>query len=165
MPGGARDVTVGHELAMALRGAYLSMHRQTDACLAPLGVTANQFVLLALLAERDGVTQREVVERASSDPNTVGAMLAGLEGKGLVARTRHPTDGRAWSVTLTARGRRTFKKLWAESEPLRGRLVAGFRSGETEALLEFLRRISAAMGQADREPSRAAASRGKGERS
>ncbi len=34
----------GHELAMALRLAYLTMHRRTDAVLAKHGVTADQFV-------------------------------------------------------------------------------------------------------------------------
>lgn len=43
----------GHEIAMAIRAAYLSMHRQADAILAPYGITANQYVILALLAERD----------------------------------------------------------------------------------------------------------------
>jgi DNA-binding MarR family transcriptional regulator len=131
----------GHQLAMALRSAYWALHRQTDACLQPLGVTANQFVLLALLAEEDGVTQQELVQRASSDPNTVRAMLVALEEKGLVARRRHPTDGRAWSVTLSAKGRRTYGRLRAESATLRERLVSVFEPGEAEALIGLLGRI------------------------
>ena len=138
-------MSTGHEVAMALRGAYWALHRQTDACLQLFGVTANQFVLLALLAEEDRVTQRRLVERASSDQNTVRAMLVALEAKGLVARKRHPTDGRAWSVTLTTEGRRTYKKLWAKSEACRDRLAAALGPGEPEALLELLGRVSRAM--------------------
>jgi len=85
------------------------MHRQTDACLATSGCTADQFVLLGLLAREDAVTQQELVLRASSDPNTVRAMLVLLEKRGLVARVGHPTDGRARSVTLTGKGRRLLQ--------------------------------------------------------
>ena len=132
-------------LPLELRVAYLAMHRQTDACLATSNCTADQFVLLGLLARGDGVTQQELVRRASSDPNTVRAMLVLLEKRGLVARVGHPTDGRARSVTLTDRGRRLHARQWADTAPLRKRLRSLFRSGEWEALIEFLSRISTAL--------------------
>jgi DNA-binding MarR family transcriptional regulator len=135
----------GHQVARALRAAYLALHRQTNDCFAKDGVTADQFVLLASLAEADAVTQQELVRRASSDPNTVRAMLLLLEGRGLVARDRHPSDGRARCVTLTAKGRQVFKKLWTKSEPLRARLMSAFRPDEATALVEWLRRVAETM--------------------
>ena len=47
-------MSVGHDIAMALRGAYWAMHREAEAALAPHGVTAHQFVLLSLLADEQG---------------------------------------------------------------------------------------------------------------
>ena len=99
-------------------------------------------MLLSLLAEQDGVTQQELVQRASSDPNTVRAMLVALEEKGFVTRKRHPTDGRAWSVTLSAKGRRTFKRLCRESETFREDLTAIFQPSERSLLIELLTRIA-----------------------
>jgi DNA-binding MarR family transcriptional regulator len=139
-------MATGHEVAMALRAAYLALHRQADAHFTRRGVTADQFVLLAALAEGgDAVTQQELARRVSSDPNTAGAMLLLLEGRGLVARQRHPTDGRARSVTLTARGRRLYDRLRASSEPLRSRLLDAFRPDEVTALLGLLGRIAERM--------------------
>src|SRR5919205_4306688 len=135
-------MTSGREVARALRAAYLALHRQTNDCFANDGVTADQFVLLVALAEADAVTQQELVRRVGSDPNTVRAMLLLLEGRGLVARERHPADGRARRVTLTAKGRQVFKKLWAKSEPLRARLLGAFRPDEVSALAEALRRVA-----------------------
>jgi DNA-binding MarR family transcriptional regulator len=132
----------GREIARALRAAYLALHRQTNACFAKDGVTADQFVLLAALAEADAVTQQELVRRVGSDPNTVRVMLLLLEGRGLVARERHPADGRARCVMLTRKGRQVFKKLWASSEPLRARLLAAFRPDEVTALVGLLRRVA-----------------------
>ncbi len=130
---------------MELRVAYLAMHRQTEACLARSGCTADQFVLLSLLALGDAVTQQELVRRASSDPNTVRAMLVLLEKRGLVMRAGHPTDGRARSVSLTRNGWLLHKRLLADTEPLRKRLRSLFRSEEWEDLIEFLSRISTAL--------------------
>jgi DNA-binding MarR family transcriptional regulator len=147
-------MTSGHDIAMGLRAAYWAMHRQTEVRLTGRGVTADQFVLLALLAERDGITQQELVRRASSDANTVRAMLVLLESRGLVTRGRHPTDRRARSVTLTRKGRHTFEKLLGYSEPLRQRLLAAFRPEEADTLVEFLNGISEAMTRAaaDHDP-------------
>jgi DNA-binding MarR family transcriptional regulator len=135
----------GHRIALVLRAAYLAMHRRTDACLARHGATADQFVLLGLLDREDKVTQQDLVRRASSDPNTVRAMLVLLERRGLVARDGHPTDRRARSVTLTQKGRRTYRKLVAETEALRSWILAASRPGEAEAMVDLLTRIGEAM--------------------
>lgn len=134
---------------MGLRAAYWAMHRQTDACFAKHGVTANQFVLLALLVEDDGITQQQLVQRASSDPNTVRAMLVLLENRGLVSRKRHPDDGRARNVTLTRKGRQIYNRLLEKSEPLREQLLIVFQPEQAEAFVRFLNRISDAMGQVE----------------
>lgn len=142
----------GHDIAMGLRAAYWAMHRQTQAGLVPCGVTADQFVLLALLADQDGITQQELVRRASSDANTIRAMLVLLENRGLLRREQHPTDRRARHVTLTRKGRKIHERLWARSEPLRERMLALFRPGEVDVLVEFLARISDAMAREDGSP-------------
>jgi DNA-binding MarR family transcriptional regulator len=135
----------GRDVARALRAAYLALHRQTGDCLANDGVTADQFVLLSALSEGDAVTQQDLVRRLSSDPSTVRAMLLLLERRGLIARERHPADGRARCVTLTGKGRQIFQKLWTKSEPLRARLLAAFRPDEVAALLEHLHRVAGVM--------------------
>ena len=135
----------GREIARALRAAYLALHRQTNDCFAKDGVTADQFVLLAALADADAATQQELVRRVSSDPNTVRAMLLLLEGRGFVVRERHPADGRARRVSLTRNGRRAFKELLAKSESLRARLLAAFGPDEVAALVGLLRRVAEVM--------------------
>jgi DNA-binding MarR family transcriptional regulator len=130
---------------MGLRMAYWAMHRHSDDCLARRGVTANQFVLLALLVEEDGSTQQELVHRAASDPSTIRAMLVLLEKQGLVARRRHPRDARALRVTLTRKGRRAYEKMWVDTQSVRQRLLAVLKPGDTKALVGALARITDAM--------------------
>ena len=105
----------GHQLAMLLRSAYLTLHRQAQQLFAPFGVTADQFVLLTLLVEQDGVIQQDLVRRSSSDPNTVRAILVLLEKQGLVSRREHEHDGRARMVQLTSKGRSLQRLLMQQS--------------------------------------------------
>jgi DNA-binding MarR family transcriptional regulator len=129
------------ELPRLLRAAYFAMHRVSDAHFSRSGVTADQFVLLACLAEQDAIAQMELARRASSDPSTTRAMLVLLEGRGLVARERRPDDRRARVVTLTPRGRRLFERLWTTSEPIRARMLSGFSPEEARVLVGCLRRL------------------------
>ena len=125
--------------------AYWALHRRTDESLIKRGVTANQFVLLALLMEEDGITQQDLVLRASSDPSTIRAMLVLLEKKGLVVRNQHAKDGRALSVTLTHKGRRAYKQMWLDTQSVRQRLLAVLEPKETVLLVKLFGRITGAM--------------------
>ncbi len=135
------EMNYSSELPRLLRAAYFGMHRASDGHFSRHGVTADQFVLLACLAEEHEITQQELARRASSDPSTVRAMLVLLEGRGLVARQRHPADNRARVVTLTAKGRRLFDRLRKTSEPIRMQMLAGFSADEARSLVGGLRRV------------------------
>jgi DNA-binding MarR family transcriptional regulator len=139
----------GHDLAMRLGIAYLALHRRTNAALAPLGLTADQFVLLTSLAECEGVTQKELVGRTGSDPNTMSAMLARLEAKGLIERKPHADDGRARSVSLTRRGRQLQRTLWETSASLRAELESRLPPDVLDALVAGLDRVALAMNPLD----------------
>lgn len=138
-------MTTGSEIPIALRAAYLALHRRSEARFAPYGATADQFVLLATLARGHALTQRELARRMSSDPSTVRAMLVLLEQRGLVERRTHPTDSRARTVALTARGKRTFRQLWTAGEPIRAQILSALQPDEAETFVRLLNRIAAAM--------------------
>jgi DNA-binding MarR family transcriptional regulator len=141
-------MTTGHDIAIALRAAYLALHRRSEAAFAPLGVTADQFVLLATLARGHALTQRELARRMSSDPSTVRAMLVLLEERGLVERDTHPTDARSRTVALTAKGTRAFKRLWRAGEPIRAQMLGALGPGEAETLVGLLARVAEALNAA-----------------
>jgi DNA-binding MarR family transcriptional regulator len=132
----------GHEVAMALRAAYLAMHRRTDAAMARHGVTADQFVLLTALSNGAALTQRDLARQTGSDPNTVRAMLVLLEKRGLIARTPHPSDGRALTVALTAAGKKTYRSLWTASEPVRASLLSALGTDSPQSALALLHRFA-----------------------
>jgi DNA-binding MarR family transcriptional regulator len=136
----------GHEIAIALRAAYLALHRRSDARFAPFGITADQFVLLATLdRSKQPLMQRELARRMSSDPSTVRAMLVLLERHGLVERESHPTDARARTVALTKKGERTQRRLWKAGASIRAEMLGALESNEAASLVELLMRVAGAL--------------------
>ena len=138
-------MTNGSDIAIALRATYLAMHRRSDLQFASLGITADQFVLLATLARGHALTQRELAHRMTSDPSTVRAMLVLLEKLRLVRRANHPTDSRARTVALTAKGLKAYQKLWTMGDPIRAQIMNSLRPVEAESLVQSLVRVAKAL--------------------
>jgi DNA-binding MarR family transcriptional regulator len=136
-------MTAKERLPLALRAAYLALHRRTDTKFAKQGVTADQFVLMATLARGgQALTQRELAQRMPSDPSTVRAMLVLLEKQGLVERAQHPTDARARSARLTRQGKQKFQRLWKAGESIRSRMFSALEPEEADSLVRLLARIT-----------------------
>ncbi len=133
------------ELPIALRAAYLAMHRQSDAQFAKYGVTADQFVLMATLSRGDALTQRELARRMSSDPSTVRAMLVLLEKQGLVQRDSHPSDSRARTVALTTAGKRKFRQLWTAGESIRTKMLEAIQPENAASMVRLLNLLAASL--------------------
>jgi len=68
-------------------------------------VTLRQTVVLAAVAESEGLSQTELVHATGVDRSTLAEMIARMEKKGLVVRSAAERDGRAKSVYLTTAGR------------------------------------------------------------
>jgi DNA-binding MarR family transcriptional regulator len=141
-------MTPNDRLPLVLRAAYLALHRCSDVQFAKLGVTADQFVLLATLARGKVLTQRELAARMPSDPSTVQAMLVLLERRGFVSRETHPTDGRARTVALTESGRRKFRQAFKAGQTIRDQMVSSLSTAETRTLVKLLRRVSKSLADA-----------------
>jgi len=134
--------------AMKLRCAYLTMHRAFDALFARHGFTADQFVLMKVLSEEEGVKQRELIDKISSDPNTVSAMLALLEKRRIIRRKANAGDGRARSVFLTAAGRRALQTLVQSSDRLHALMEECVPRRERKIVYRALDRITQQMASA-----------------
>ena len=129
-------------IPLVLRRAYLAMHRLTESCLKDLGITADQLVVLVALMEGDGITQQELARRASSDPNTIRAMLLQLEKRGMIRRINHPMDKRSHQVHLTAKGKAFWKKTPKATAPVRKQILSVLQPADAAALSEYLTRLA-----------------------
>ncbi|TWU62628.1 HTH-type transcriptional regulator MgrA [Crateriforma conspicua] len=136
---------IDETIPMRLRRAYLTIHRNAQEHFSQFGVTVDQYVLLSVVADEEGVIQSEISRRMASDINTVGAMLKLLEEEKLIRRTRCPDDGRARRVYLTAKGAAMQKKLLKAAEAIHEAIDHCISKSSKEKLLHTLDQICAEM--------------------
>lgn len=96
-----------------LRRAWYSLNQAFRRRIAYSGLTPDQFTILRQLNEAppEGVTQRELSIRMSSDPNTIASLLDRMEIADLVERKPHETDRRAHRVQVLEKGRKLYVEL------------------------------------------------------
>src|SRR3954471_24564389 len=93
-----------------LRRAWYSMNQALRRRISHLEITPDQFTALRILGEADskGLSQRQLTELMSSDPNTVASLVERMETSGLIQRGPHETDRRAHRIKLLAKGKRPY---------------------------------------------------------
>lgn len=148
----------GHDFCTRLRATYLTVHRRANVIFARFKLTADQFVLLTILAESNGIAQKELARRANSDANTISAMVARLEGRGLLERERHADDGRALRVSLTKVGREAQRRAMEGAAPFNESLANLVAAEELERLVTHLDRIASRVSESGFDPDGDAAS-------
>lgn len=106
-----REAVPNDRLAHLIRDTERAFRRALQIRLAPHGVPFGHWAFLRILWESDGLTQRELSERAGvMEPTTFAAMKA-MEGLGYVRRTQLPTNKKNVYVYLTDAGRELKERL------------------------------------------------------
>jgi DNA-binding MarR family transcriptional regulator len=115
------------------------------AALKPHDLTHVQFVLLATLSwsQAEGpVTQRQLADRAATDPMMTSQVLRALEQKGLVERAAHPEDGRAWALQVTRSGRALADRAVLDVERCDREFFAALGPSDVLGFVAALRRLT-----------------------
>lgn len=112
--------------------------------------TLPRFDLLAQLErEPDGLTMGELSQRLMVTGGNVTGVTDQLEAEGLVRRTPHPHDRRAFSVQLTPAGRRQFRRMAAVHEQWVIELFAGWNAAEKTQVYALLAGLKRHLGGVD----------------
>jgi DNA-binding MarR family transcriptional regulator len=112
-----------------------------DRELAPLEISAAQFMVLASVANAEADCASGVCKRMSYDPGAMTRMIDRLEQKGLLRRIPNPDDRRAANLELTAAGKALYPQLAAAKESVQKRFLRGFSQEEIGTLARLLNRM------------------------
>lgn len=104
-PGSVAPLALDEQLCFALHSASRAMTGCYRPVLDAIGLTYSQYAVLLVLWAEETVPQRELGERMFLDSGTLSPMLARLEIRGLITRSRRPDDERTVQVSLTEQGR------------------------------------------------------------
>jgi len=100
-----REAVPNDRLAHLIRDASRAFHRALQVRLARHGVPFGHWTFLRILWESDGLTQKELSERAGvMEPTTFTAMKA-MEALGYIERKQLPTNKKNMYVYLSDKGR------------------------------------------------------------
>ncbi len=117
---------VGKQVIL-LRGAQ---QHYLDRALRELGLYCGQDTLLLLLAHEEGLSQVQLAQRMSCEPQTINKTLQRMQKAGLVERRSDPDDGRLTRVYLTPQGRSLVQPLQEIASRCEQRLTAGLTREE-----------------------------------
>ena len=108
------------------------------------GLTVAEWRVIAVLAERDGLTSQEIVERTVMDKVTVSRAVQALLERGLVERRPHDADRRSHLLSLTAEGRSLHVEVAPLALEFERAVLADLTGAEQAQLAALLRRLEAA---------------------
>jgi DNA-binding MarR family transcriptional regulator len=124
------------QVAAALRISLGLLLRRLRQIPATGELTLPESSALVRLDRGGSATAAELARREQISPQSMGATLAALETRGLLARTPDPADGRRVIISITASGRRVLNnRRNARVEQLAGALEADFTTAERQQLL------------------------------
>ena len=111
--------------------------------LADLDLTPDQYIALRWLTEATekgarGLSQKNLCELMTSDPNTIAAMMRRMEKASLIQRAKDPEDRRKLVVSPTPQGIGLFAKAKVRAKALEKEALHGLNRKEKEMFIKDL---------------------------
>jgi DNA-binding MarR family transcriptional regulator len=105
-------------------------------------ITAEQWVIVRHLWEEEGISQREIGERAAKDKPNITRMLDALERKRLILRQPDPQDRRKFCVYLTQEGKQLHERLLPITQFFRKQVTQNLSQPEQDILKAVFTKIN-----------------------
>jgi DNA-binding MarR family transcriptional regulator len=116
-----------------------------DTYKALFGLSIPEWRLVALIAEREGITQQEIGSLSRMDKVTVSRAAIALTDRGLIERQPNPADKRSQLLALSEAGRDLYAAVAPKALEMEHAVFGRFSQTELEAFAAMLRRIDAAV--------------------
>ena len=106
------------------------------------GITLRQFVVMAELADKPGVSQIDLVRATGIDRSTLADIIARLEERALILRKQSETDARAKLVELTPAGLASLNATRQHARAADAAILDALPRTKRKALLSILVKLS-----------------------
>jgi MarR family transcriptional regulator, temperature-dependent positive regulator of motility len=129
-----------HRVSQAVEVAFAAGMRTND-------LTPRQLAVLVAVAENEGLSQTDLVERTGIDRSTIADVVKRLKGKGLLARRRTREDARAYAVKLTEEGQRLLRAAIPLAKRIDDRILDALPAKQRD---QFMGALAAIVGTLER---------------
>ena len=117
------------------------------------GITITECHAMEQITKGGPCTINSLAAHLRLDKSTTSRTVANLVRKRFVRRDRHPEDGRAIQLVLTARGKRVASAVLAANEASYATMLERVRADERTELLDALRRIVTLVKELEPKPT------------
>lgn len=134
------------------------MHRALQLCLdiyaeesANSGITQRQYAVLEVAAQRQGLTQTELVQATGIDRSTLADLVSRMTAKGLLLREKSALDARAKAVRVSEEGLAALEAARPCVTAADKRILAMLSKGRRQTFLETLAQLAEVADKAPEE--------------
>jgi DNA-binding MarR family transcriptional regulator len=106
------------------------------------GINVTRWRIIAVLAMSDGITIKEIIDRAMMQQSALSRALMSMQKEQFVRRVVRRDDARCVEVYLTDKGRALFNTLNIVVRRREKRLLNGLSSQEVNAAFALIARLS-----------------------
>ncbi|GAB3339802.1 MarR family winged helix-turn-helix transcriptional regulator [Marivirga atlantica] len=106
-----------------------------------MGITVEQWILLKIIEENDGLTQKELAAKSLRDPASITRTLDLLNKKEFVERRAVEDNRRQYSICLTRNGKTFIDKFMPIINNHRSKSIDGISQDELNTLNRLLEKI------------------------
>lgn len=106
-----------------------------------INITTEQWVILDLLYQKDGISQTELANKSDKDAPTTSRIIDLMCKKGLIERRKVENDRRKFHIFLTPHGNNTYDELLPIAQELRLRGWEGLNDDDYEHFLRIMNQI------------------------
>jgi DNA-binding MarR family transcriptional regulator len=136
----------GTTLLYLIKQVELAVRVRLDAALREDGLTVAQYTALTVLERRPRLTSAQLAKNSFVRAQTMSAVTAELEERGLIFREQDPSHQRRQLLSVTPAGLDALDRLLPDVERIEEQMVAGMTAGQVVQLREALQVCRYALG-------------------
>jgi DNA-binding MarR family transcriptional regulator len=137
------------QLAATMRATVMKFARRMRSERADESIGQSALLALTTVHDREPLTASALAQFERLQPSSLTRIIASLEERGLIARQRHPEDGRQTLLSTTLSGRKIVLAERERRQEWLAHMLDGLSEGERDALRVALP-IIARLGSQDR---------------
>ncbi|TDS74460.1 MarR family winged helix-turn-helix transcriptional regulator [Amnibacterium kyonggiense] len=136
----------GATLLYLIKQVELAVRVRLDAVLREDGLTVAQYTALTVLERRPRLTSAQLAKNSFVRAQTMSAVTAELEERGLVFREQDPTHQRRQLLSVTPEGLAALERVLPDVRRIEEQMVSGMSGAQVVGLREALQACRSALG-------------------
>lgn len=138
----------GRDILILVNDVARQVRTRFDQRARAKGMTRAQWMILAMLDRRPGLSQNELASSLEVEPISVGRLIDRLEGRGLVERRPDRADRRVRRLHLLPEARPFLAEIETQRELLSAEILDGLDQDTRSQLVECMLRIKSNLTEA-----------------